>query len=223
MASIHDVSGTNFAKVDQAMGAMRVSTWPQQCLGEYRFGQSTGLMTAIAANGEIAQFRWTNATRLAVVKFIRVRYAVITGFTAAQELGFDIIGSVNFTVSGTGGTAVTPGTQNLKKRQSYADSLVTDLRIATTAALGAGTKTLSNASYGASAAKTLAAAATVQDASFETTVDMTNSSDGPIVLAQNEGISIRNSVLMGAGGTVRATVEIAWAEFDTALYPTFTP
>lgn len=223
MASIHDVGGTNFAKVDQAMGAIHVSTWPQQCIGEYRFGQSTGLMTAIAANGEIAQFRWSSAARLAVVKFIRVRYAVITGFTAAQELGFDVIGSTAFSVNGTGGTAIAASATNLKKRQSYLDSLVGDLRIATTAALGAGTKTLSNASYGASAAKTLAAAATVQDAAFETTLDMTNSSDGPIVMTQNEGLSIRNSVLMGAGGTVRATIEIAWAEFDAALYPTFTP
>lgn len=223
MASLHSETGGRFVQVDEAMHALRVSTWPQQCLGEYRFGQSTGLMTAIAANGEIGQFRWTNATRLAVVKFIKVRYAVIAGFTAAQELGFDVIGSVNFTVAGTGGTAVTPGTQNLKKRQSYPDSLVADMRIATTAALGAGTKTLSANPYAAMAQKTLAAAATVQDAAFETTLDMTNSSDGPIVLAQNEGLSIRNSILMGAGGTVRASIEIAWAEFDFTLYPTFTP
>lgn len=221
MASIHDAGGTNFAKVDATHGAFRVSQWPQQCLGEYQFGQITGLMTGIAANGEIAQFRWSNATRLAVIKHIRVRYAVVTGFTAAQELGFDVIGATGFSVNGTGGTAIVPNATNLKKRQSYPDSLVGDLRIATTAALGAGTKTLISATYLASTAKTLAAAATVQDAAFEYTLDMTNGGDSPIVLAQNEGLIVRNSILMGAAGTVRASIEFAWAEFDAALYPTF--
>jgi hypothetical protein len=107
---------------------------------------------------------------------------------------------------------------NLKKRSNMPDSKVADLRIATTAALGAGTKTLSNAALLVSAGKTLAAGVTVQDAAFEETLDFTSSLDDPVVFSQNEGLSVRNAVALGAGGTVRASIQIAWAEFTNAQY-----
>jgi hypothetical protein len=180
----------------------------------------TGLLpAALAANAEMFQFRWGSATHLAAVKFIAVKYAVITGFTAAQELAFDVIGSTSWSVNGTGGTAIVPGGNNLKKRQVMPDSKVTDLRIATTAALGVGTKTLSGNPYLAAAGHTLAAAATVANGAFEAQMDLTNSGDMPLILAQNEGLSVRNSIVLGAAGTVRATVQIAWAEFAADDYP----
>ena len=55
----------------------------------------------------------------------------------------DVIKSTAWTAAGTGGTAVTLSAGN-KMRTSMGSSLVAsgDMRIATTAALGAGTKTL---------------------------------------------------------------------------------
>lgn len=222
MAALKDAIDGTEQRIDGPFGSARVSLWPQKAVGEYRISQLTGLLpAALAANAEIFQFRWGLATHLCAVKFIKVRFAVVTGFTAAQELAFDVVPSVTWTVSGTGGTAVTMGANNLKKRSSYPDSKVTDMRIATTAALGAGTKVLSANPLMVGMQKTLAAAATVQDAVFEETLDMTNSGDGPFVLAQNEGFSVRNSILLGAAGTVRAAISVAWAEFNAADYPTF--
>jgi hypothetical protein len=221
MASIHNQDLSAFAWIEAPYGALRATLWPQKSLGEYRIGQMTGLLTGIAANADIFQFRWGLSAHLAAIKFVKVRYAVVTGFTAAQELAFDVTGSVGWTVNGTAGTSIVAGTANLKKRTTYVDSKVTDMRIAATSALGQGTKTPSANPLMASSAKTLAAAATVQDIAFEETMDMTNSGDAPLILQQNEGFSVRNSIAMGAGGTVRATVQVAWAEFDAATYPTF--
>jgi hypothetical protein len=220
MASIHGESLTPVAGVDAPYNTLRMSLWPQKCLGEYRLSKATGLMAGVGALADIFQFRWTDANNLCAIKFIKVRYAVITGFTAAQELGFDAIPSTAWITSGTGGTQVVPSTTNLVKRTTYPISKVGDIRIATTAALGNGGKTLSNESLLGSNAKTLAAAATVQDAAFEETLDMTSSFDAPLILNQNEGFSVRNTIAMGAGGTVRATVQVAWAEFLAANYPT---
>jgi hypothetical protein len=219
MASIHNQDLSQFAQVDGPYGALRASLWPQKSAGEYRIGQSTGLLAGLAANTEIFQFRWSLATHVAAIKFIKVRYAVVAGFTAAQELAFDVIPAVSWTANGTLGTAIAPGATNLKKRSSYVDSKVADMRIAQTVALGAGTKTLSTHALATTSAKTLAAAATVQDAQFEETIDMTNSGDAPLVLQQNEGFVVRNTILLGAGGTVRATVQVAWAEFAAGDYP----
>lgn len=220
MAVKSNETGTVFETVDPIFKAGRVSVWPQEGHGGYRFAGFTGLLpAALAANTEIFQFRWASATDLCVLKFIKVRYAVITGFTAAQELAFDVMPSASWTASGTGGTAIVPSALNLKKRSTQVDSKVSDMRIATTAALGAGTKTLGNTALLTGMGKTLAAAATVQDAAFEETLDMTNSNDDPFVLLQNEGISVRNSIVLGAAGTVRASIQLAWAEFANGEYP----
>jgi hypothetical protein len=207
------------AKVDGNLGALRVATYPGEALGEYRYSGLSGIMAGIAANGEIFQFRWSDTAHLCVLKYVFVRYAVITGFTAAQELGFDVVRSTGWTAPGTGGSQVVPAATNLMKRNSYPTSKVGDMRIAAAAALTGGTKTLSNTSEMVRTKKTLAAAATVQDADFEGMMDLTHSFDTPIVLQQNEGFSVRNLLALGAGGTVRATVEVAWSERVTGSYP----
>lgn len=220
MASITDLSGTNVLAVDPTYDAARVSLWPQDALGAYRYAGFTGLLpAALAANAEVFQFRWTDASNLCQIKFIKVRMAVITGFTAAQELAFDVIRSTAWSGSGTGGTAIVPSSTNLMRRNTYPISKVGDMRIATTAALGAGTKVLSNTADLVGMGKTLAAAVTVQDAAFENMLDMTNATDDPIILQQNEGFSVRNSIVLGAAGTVRMAVEMGWSEFLNADYP----
>ena len=221
MATKSNVSGSVFETVDPAFTAGRISIWPHQSHGGYRYAGFSGLLpAALAANAETFQMRWSSATDLFVLKFLKVRYQVITGFTAAQELAFDAVQSTGFTVAGTGGTAITPAATTLKKRQSIAISKVSDMRIATTAALGVGTKTLSANSFLVGMGKALAVGATVQDAVFEETLDLTHSGDDPIVFAQNEGFSIRNTIALGAGGTVRMAVQLAWTEYLNAGYPT---
>src|SRR5438046_1072246 len=53
-------------------------------LGAYLYGGFTGILpAALAANSEIYQFRWTDVTRLAIIRKIRISACVSTIFFAA--------------------------------------------------------------------------------------------------------------------------------------------
>jgi hypothetical protein len=138
---------------------------------------------------------------------------VISGFTAAQEFGFDMSVVRSYSANHTGGTTVTPTGNTAKKNVLNATSSIADMRIATTGALTAGTQTFDANPIGQDTFSDLAAAATVQhNATFE--YDMSQEEDEPIVLNANEGIVVRNLILMGAGGTARLTVDLDWQELE---------
>jgi hypothetical protein len=220
MAKKESPDGVRMEEVDPTYKAGRTSIYPHDALGAYRYSGFTGLLpAALAANAEIFQFRWTDNVNLCLLKYLKVRYAVITGFTAAQELAFDVQPSTAWSASGTGGAQIAPNAANLMRRTNYPQSKVGDMRIATTAALGLGTKTLTGQSILTGMGKTLAAAATVQDASFESVMDLTSTFDDPMIFQQNEGFSVRNSILLGAAGTVRASIQVGWAEYLGTDYP----
>lgn len=209
-----DVDGTGFRALRTTPRPLDVGS-----LGSYRMAAFSGLMATIAAGtasaGHVFSFRWSDATRLCILRFLKVRYTVVTGFTAAQELSFDAFVARGYTADHGGGTALTLGGNNQKKRTSHGSSLVTSAasaRIASTTALTGSSFTLDANPILVGMGKTLAAAATVQDAAFEDFIDMTDGVDHPFVLAQNEGIVVRNGILMGAAGTVRMGVQIAWDE-----------
>lgn len=210
--SVAEVDGTEHR-------AIRVAARPidHQSLGHYTYGGFTGIIpAALAANSEIFQFRWSDATRLCVIGEVKISASVTTTmFAAGVPIQVDMIKSTGWTVAGTGGTAPTLGTGG-KLRTSMSSSLMTagDLRIATTAALGAGTKTLESTSLA-----TIVAAAPIT-ASLNgaiiapgTMMFRAEISDGqhPLVLAQNEGFSIR-SVAVPATGTWQVAVAITWVE-----------
>jgi hypothetical protein len=213
MAQFLGASG-NLAEVEPNSLAFRATLRPNDIgtLGSYRLATFTGLTAGIAANAPLFSWRWGDASRVAILRYLRIRAAVVTGFTAAQELAFDAMIARSWTTNDSGGTAIVFTANNAKKRTSMGQSLVTDCRIAAAATLTAGARTLDANPIMAGVAKTLAAAATVQDAVLEETFDATNGQDFPFVFAQNEGFVVRNSILMGAGGTVRWAVQAAWDE-----------
>lgn len=219
-ARIKTGAASDELKIDSVYSAGRMSVYPPDGLGEYRVAEFSGLTTGIAANGEVFQFRWTDAANLCLLRSLQVRMAVITGFTAAQEIGFTASQVATWSADGSGGTAIVPGATNLLKRNNYPQSKVGSMRISTTAALTAGTKTIYTNPFLAAAAKTLAAAATVQDANLQDGYDWYSTMGGPIVFQQNEGFVVRNAVAMGAAGTVRWAIQAEWAEFLNADYPT---
>lgn len=185
-------------------------------LGHYKYGSFTGILpAALAANSEIFQFRWTDATRLAVISKIRISASVSTTFFAAGvPVAIDIVKATSWSAAGTGGTRATVAAL-LKTRSSMGSSLVAsgDIAIATTAALGAGTKTLETISLAAIAAGgPITASLSPQ---ILAPCDLWNADvadgDHPLVLAQNEGFVIR-SVAVPATGTWTAAINITWAE-----------
>lgn len=219
MAIIQSGVTTDLLTVEANMKAARVSMRPVEhgALGAYAYGGITGILpAALGANSEVFQFRWANTPNLAVIRKIRIAASVSTTFFAAGvPIQIDLIKSTSWSVQGTGGTAPTLGT-SLKRRNSMASSLMVagDLRIATTAALGAGTKTLD-----ANSLSTLVAAGPIT-ASLNGTIISPGTilwqaevGDGehPLVLSQNEGFSIR-SVAVPATGTWTVSVNIDWAE-----------
>lgn len=220
MAGIEDRNNPNSRlAVESTLGSAAVSQRPMQAAGYYRWAGVSGLVTGVVASGELFQLRWTDPNYLALIQFLRVRTTVVTAFTAAQELINEVVLATGFTGAGTGGTQILANGANLMKRSNFPQSKVQELRIATTAALGAGTKSLNTHSIGAMHGWAGAQGQTPIDL----VMDMTNSADMPIVLLQNEGLIIRNgATAMGAAGVVKVSVEIAWAEKLVAEYPVFT-
>lgn len=190
---------------------------PYGSLGHYRYGGFTGILpAALAANSEIFQFRWTDATRLALITEVNISASVTTTmFAAGVPVQIDLVKSTAWTVAGTGGTAITPAAL-LKARTSMGSTLLAagDMRIATTAALGAGAKTLETL-----ALATLLAAGPItgslngQIIPPRTPLLNPDMGDGehPLVLTQNEGFSIR-SVAVPATGTWAAAITVKWVE-----------
>lgn len=209
--AVADVDGTTFR-------AQVVTVRPvgHGSLGAYAYGGFTGIIGAgLGANSEIFQFRWTDSTRLAVIRKIRISAAVSTTFfIAGVPLQIDLVKSSAWSAPGTGGTAVTPAAL-MKRRASMGSSLVAsgDIRIATTAALGAGTKTLETLSL-----STIVAAGPMVSGSGTiiapgTILWQAEVGDGehPLVLASQEGFSIRSVAVPGTG-TWQAAINVDWAE-----------
>jgi len=195
----------------------------QGSLGHYRWAGFTGILpAALTANSEIFQFRWSHATNLAIIMKVRLSAAVSTTFFAAGvPIQMDLIKSSAWSAQGSGGTAPTLAA-TCKLRNTFASSSMTagDLRIATTAALGAGTKTLE-----AYPLNTLLAAGPIT-ASLNgvivppaTVLFEPDLADGqhPLVLgglggsSVSEGFSIR-SVAVPATGTWQVAISVDWVE-----------
>lgn len=187
----------------------------------YRLAQQSGLITVVAAAtasaGHLFAFRWSSAAGVCLVHRVRAKWATVAGFTAAQEIGIDLIRATGYSASHTSGTAATLTGVNLKRRQSMAASALADARISATGALTAGTHTFDANAMAFDSFSELAAAATVAKGQMVVELDAQMDFGGPLELATNEGFVIRNTILMGAGGTARLTVEVDWTEVGTGV------
>lgn len=210
--TIAEVDGTTFR-------AQRATLRPTDhgALGSYSYGGFTGILpAALGANSEIFQFRWADATRICLINQIRISACVTTTFFAAGvPVQIDLIKSTGWSAAGTGGTGLTPAAL-LKKRTSMGSTLIAagDVRIATTAALGAGTKTLETLALSTLIAPgPITASLNGMIIAPGTALHESDVGNGehPIALVQNEGISIR-SVAVPATGTWMASIMIDWTE-----------
>lgn len=210
--TVVEVDGTVFR-------AMRTTARPMDhgALGSYTFGAFTGILpAALGANSEIFQFRWVDATRFAIINEIKISAVVSTTFFAAGvPVQIDLVKATGWSAPGTGGTGLTPAAL-LKKRTSMGSTLVAtgDVRIATTAALGAGTKTLEGSALSAlAAAGPITASLNGEIIAPGTILFRAEAGDGqhPLTLATNEGFVIR-SVAVPATGTWTAAIQIDWTE-----------
>jgi hypothetical protein len=210
--TVAEVDGTTFR-------AIRTTGRPIDygALGFYRVSAVSGTMAAaLAANSEIFQFRWPDATRFAVVTRIAISAGANVAATAAAISSLRMTAARSWTVAGTGGTRLTMTGSNQKLRTSMGTSLVNDIGIATTGALTAGTKTLDvqdmgGVSFGiGTGAITTALNLNIIPLTELLNIDASN--DHPLVLAQNEGFVIRSGTIFPATMTWAFTVNVSWAE-----------
>lgn len=210
--AVAEVGGTTFR-------ALNVQAKPAEhgSLGHYSWGALTGILpAALTANSEILQFQWTDATRYAVIRKIRVSACVSTTFFAAGvPVQLDLVKASSWSAVGTGGTRPAVAAL-LKKRVNMGSSLLAanNIGVATTAALGAGTKTLEGTPMQAIVAPgPITASLNGQIIPPGTIFFQAEVGDGehPLVLHQNEGFVIR-SVAVPATGTWMAAFQVDWAE-----------
>lgn len=226
MSWLHRILGKDGSSqlvVDPKHFAARVSQRPMElgARGAYSIGLVTGILpAALGANSEIMQFRWVDSTRVAIIRSVRVSAAIsTTAFVAGVPPTIELRAARAWSAQGTGGTGITFGANDAKKRTDFATTLVAagDVRIATTAALGAGTKTLDGTAIASAIGNTAAATATTQIIPPDTKLwERLTGDEYPLVLESNEGFVVR-SVQVPGTGTWTAAICVEWSEIDTAL------
>lgn len=213
------------AEVESTHRALRTTPRPMElgARGAYALGAVSGVIAAgLAANSEVFQARWVDATRLMLLRSVIISASPGTVAFAAGPIEFNMTAARGWSADGTGGAAQVFSTANTnKKRTDFALSLFSDtgVRMITTAALGAGTKTLdtnrmaSMSSYVSSVATTAASGNIVNPGTY---LWQRNTADEyPVLFEVNEGFVIRATV--PATGTWQLSVNIEWAEIDPAV------
>jgi hypothetical protein len=215
---------TDVQTVDNKQKAGRMTARPMElgARGAYSLGSITGVLpAALAANSEIFQFRWTHATLICLLRSIRISASVSTTmFAAGVPVQIEARLARTWSADGTGGVGVAFSTANTnKKRTDFSLSALSDtgVRVATTAALGAGTKTLDTNAFASIVAGGPITASLngtiIQPGTFLWQRD--SGEEYPFLFEQNEGFVIR-SVAVPATGTWMAAIHVEWAELDPA-------
>lgn len=151
MATINDPgTAANIAKVgpvDTATGDQAVHvdvrTPAYGALGQYiALGETGSIGAGALTNGELFQLRYTGSN-IVLVHSIVLEYVVVTTAFATGDLSYNVIKATAWTVDGTGGALQTP-----EKLRTSMSAAAATFRVPTTAALGAGTKTLATNQLG---------------------------------------------------------------------------
>jgi len=142
---VGNVNNTTAAEVEVNTKAVRTVIRPDDygSLGIYAVGGASGTMAAaLAAATDIFQFRWTSTTNFALIKLVSISIGDVVAMTTAQAGAVSLFKATSWTADGSGGTTLTPAAGQNKLRTSMGSTLVGAIRISSTAALTAGTKTL---------------------------------------------------------------------------------
>lgn len=226
MANIQDPNTpANVMAVDGSFKSARVSLRPLDATvsqGSYQQGLFTGTMAAaLAANSEVMQFRYTGAN-ICVVNQVTFEGLAANVAFAAGALNFRLLVAQAWTVDGSGGNVAAVTTEATQLDSQYTAPTAT-LRVASTAALGAGTKTLQGVTansqgIGLAIGFTAPAVPAVgqqmpKDSNFFHT---SAAYDHPQILRNNEGLVVVANV--PATGTWITGFTISWTEMLAATW-----
>lgn len=217
--SVQIWDGTSVAGVDATLKSLKVAIRQQEADGHYVHSQRSGALAGAAAASVVWALRWTHATKVCVVDFIRVRALITTPFTAAQTWGFEAAVARGYTAAHTGGTQFLPTADSnnaFKKKTSYPTSNMQEIRMATTTALGGGTVVADTSPITSDFAWELVAGVTVPRTKIYCEKDYGDGAAAPLYLLINEGLLVRPTATLGAGGVVLLSVDVGWHEVDPA-------
>lgn len=194
-------------------------------LGHYRFQVVTGTLAAAqAASNQYLQFKWTDATRFAVIKKVWSGFQTLTRFTAGTitDFGLDLF-MVRSYAAGAAATLTLTG-DNQQLRTSMGASLAA-VTIATTGGLTAATtldahpigQTIGGHGNQVVPSATLFGSMDTLAVNGHETGGLLyrcslDAGEHPIVLAQNEGLVIRNRAVWPAAGTGIYSFGMVWCE-----------
>ncbi|HUX12267.1 MAG TPA: hypothetical protein VMW87_04525 [Spirochaetia bacterium] len=177
---------------------------------------STGL-TGLVAAAPIFSLRWASLTTNALITLFRWQFVVTTVATVAGLLDSALSVARGFTVADTSGVAVTLSGNDQKKRTAYPSTGMA-MRVAQTAALTAGTRTLDDNPV-------------ANDAAWLATTTLGPTADilpglpprfdprqEGILLAANEGLVLALIAAMPASVVAQLYVNIEWKEIPIGAY-----
>lgn len=188
---------------------------PYGTLGHYAVAVTLAIPVSASANGHRFAFRWTDATRLAVITRIRIWDLQLAAATATIYQGWQGFIARSFTTAHTtNATALTITGNNMKKRTSMGTTLVGSITNSTNVAAGMTGQVATLDTSPFMELGTVQTITTPNTTLWSTERDF-GVADGahPPVLAQNEGIIIVGpSIVSGAAGTQQLGIEFSWAE-----------
>jgi hypothetical protein len=178
--------------------------------GHYRKSMVSGTMAAgLAADSEVFQLRYTG-TLYCVVR--RIQIDGLSGSATAFAAGFGRIYAQvarAWTADGTGGNTATITGNNGKLKTGFPTTGIGTIRCASTAALGAGTKTLETDAIGQQTL-TFGTVANVIYLGQVPLLGEDAANAHPLVLGNQEGFAVKATV--PATGTWQFGVTVDWAE-----------
>lgn len=214
------VSGSTLMTVDPTYAAARVSPRPIEQLGTYLVSARTGNYTGVGANTPMFSMRFVagsaGTAQIAIIQRITMNWILTTAFSTAQEVAFGAYVARSFSASDSAGTQIVVSGNNQKNRTSAQTSQIAtngDMRISSTAALTAGTRTLDSQAFGI--AQSWCGSTLLTTGVYlpqQITLYEEFPGDTPLILQSNEGIVINNLVAFGATGVIVASVNIEWTE-----------
>lgn len=198
----------------------------QTVLGHYATAQKSGATVSIGAAGHVGRIRWapTLAQAFLVLMRLKVGWTVTTAVSgAATPMDFDAIIARAFTVDYN--TAITnvnmasvAKTNQMRGTMSQSQMGTAGPGICTTAVISGQTSTLDNAPFAITTfANQPSGNATVTQAigvgaEMHTLYEWTGLGQHPVVLANNEGIVVREVTAGVVTGTVAIYLQWEWAE-----------
>lgn len=193
--------------------------------GQYGAAARTGVIAAgITNDAELLQFRWNPAdtSKRAFIRRILVDAAVSTTyFAAGVPVQLELLKCTSWSVAGSGGAAVDPGAANRRGPSTMKATEVAtdDFRIATTAGLTAGTKTIATPAIGFQlSGAPITSSLSGQIFPPNTPLFMADlcNGDHPLELVATEGFIVRCRA--PATGTWGCTFKVEWDEADYFPY-----